>query len=181
MIPSLGELFTSDMNSRILPPRVSQHRPGWDLRRGSDVNESSWADPEIHKQGHRSQWVRGSADRLEQSLGFGSYKDTRNREAIDLGEFVHMAQRKKENQMADNGTLGHSSILGESKRTNKGNWEEQPDRRRHRIKRRYCPRSQRNASSRKKECAVPRLRRIQIMTEAWGVSIRREHWSHLWL
>lgn len=30
-----------------------------------------------------------------------------------------MAQRKKENQMADNETLGHSSILGESKRTNR--------------------------------------------------------------
>lgn len=121
MILSLGELFTRAMSSHILAPHVSQGRTGWDLRRGGDVNESSRADPEIHEHTNRREEGRGLADRLEQSLGFGSYKDTRNREAIDLSKIIHKAHRKKENQMADNGTLGPSSILGESKKTNKGN------------------------------------------------------------
>lgn len=181
MIPSLGELFTIDMSSRILPPHVSQGRPGWDLRRGGDVNESSRADPEIHKHGHRRQWVRGSADRLEQSLGFGSYKDTRNREAIDLGEFIHKTQRKKENQMADNGTLVHGSILGESKRTNKGNWEEQPDEGRE-LREDTVPEAKETAWSRKRQWAGSWLWRVKILMDAWSMSIGCcRHWGHLWL
>lgn len=53
MIPSLGEMFTSDMSSHILPPHVSQGGTGLDLRRGDDVNESNRVDAEIHKQIHR--------------------------------------------------------------------------------------------------------------------------------
>lgn len=59
--------------------------------------------------------------RLERSLRFGSYKGTRNRAAIDLGRFIHEARRKQEDQVANDGALGHSSILGESERTNEGN------------------------------------------------------------
>lgn len=33
--------------------------------------------------------------RLKQSLGFGSYKATRNREAIDLGKFIYKAHRNR--------------------------------------------------------------------------------------
>lgn len=58
--------------------------------------------------------------RLERSLGFGSYKGTRNRAAIDLGRFIHEAHRKQD-QVANDGALGHSSILRESERTNEGN------------------------------------------------------------
>lgn len=176
MIPSLGEMLTSDMSSHILPPHVSQGGTGWDLRRGDDVNESSHIDPKIHKQIHRRSESGAWQTRLEQSLRFGSYKAGRNREDIDLGKFIHKTHRKRWLTLERG---GHDSILEESKRTNRRNWE-RIGRRRQRIKS-IVPEANETASSRKKQCVVSLLQRRKMMMETPSMSIKCQHWSHLWL
>lgn len=47
-------------------------------------------------------------------------KKKKNRETIDLSKFIHKAP-KKDNQVANSGTLGHSCILVQSERTKKRN------------------------------------------------------------